>query len=421
MYVQADCGSGTVSGWALASVRTSLPTVQGVGISTGNPAFIFSDDMDVNNGWTGDIGTSNGTWDFATSGVGGNSPNTGPSAPASGSGAEYEASGNTSTIASMVSPMIDLSTALGSAQLTFYMHAYGTSIGTLNVGVGTSATGPFTNVFTSSGQIQTAATDSWSQVGIDITSYLGQQIYVEFSYGGTGVSFTGDLAIDLVQVESCQNCPAPTALTTANVTDVSADLTWTAGGTETAWNVEYGPSGFTQVEPIVPVSTTSYSITGLTATTSYDMYVQADCGGSTSAYSGPISITTLITPGTCGYFTAELFDSFGDGWNGNGLVVSINGTVVDTLETTSADGTSGVSTLIPVDIGDIVDFDYVVDAFATGSANTWVGENSYNIYDNGGIMIASAATGSDPATGGYEISWTNSLSYLSCSKFSSGF
>ena len=39
----------------------------------------------------------------------------------------------------------------------------------------------------------------------------------------------------------------PTGLTASNVTSTSADLAWTAGGTETAWNVEYGLTGFTLV------------------------------------------------------------------------------------------------------------------------------------------------------------------------------
>ena len=196
-------------------------------------------------------------------------------------------------------------------------------------------------------------------------------------------------------------CPAPTALTTANITDVSALISWTAGGTEAQWNIEYGAAGFTVGSGTsAGVAATSFSATGLTPNTSYDIYVQAVCGASLSNFAGPISITTLPTGGTCGFFTAEVFDSYGDGWNGNGLVVYVNGTVVDTLATTAADLTNGVQTLIPVDIGDVVDFLYVVDAYGTGSANTWVGENSYNVYDHAGILIAAAATGSDPATGG---------------------
>ena len=43
--------------------------------------------------------------------------------------------------------MIDLTLVLSDAELTFWMHAYGAAIGTLDVGVSTSATGPFTRVF----------------------------------------------------------------------------------------------------------------------------------------------------------------------------------------------------------------------------------------------------------------------------------
>ena len=60
-----------------------------------------------------------------------------------------------------------------------------------------------------------------------------------------------------------------------------ADVSWTAGGTETAWNVEYGLSGFTLGSggPSTSTSTTpSYSMSGLSDNTSYDVYVQADCG-----------------------------------------------------------------------------------------------------------------------------------------------
>ena len=37
-----------------------------------------------------------------------------------------------------------------------------------------------------------------------------------------------------------------TGLTASNVTTSSADISWTAGGTETSWNFDYGPTGYTQ-------------------------------------------------------------------------------------------------------------------------------------------------------------------------------
>ena len=49
---------------------------------------------------------------------------------------------------------------------------------------------------------------------------------------------------------------------------------------------------------------------GLTANTSYDMYVQADCGsGSTSAWVGPYTFSTIPNP-SCVY-TINMIDSYG--------------------------------------------------------------------------------------------------------------
>jgi len=74
-------------------------------------------------------------------------------------------------------------------------------------------------------------------------------------------------------------CSAVTALGTSNVTQTSVEVAWTAGGTETAWNIEYGVTGFSQGSgTTVNGVTNPYTITGLTAGTSYDVYVQADCG-----------------------------------------------------------------------------------------------------------------------------------------------
>ena len=48
-------------------------------------------------------------------------------------------------------------------------------------------------------------------------------------------------------VSACPSCSDPTGLTASNVTVSGADVSWTIGGTETAWNVIDGLSGFTLV------------------------------------------------------------------------------------------------------------------------------------------------------------------------------
>ena len=105
----------------------------------------------------------------------------------------------------MTTPAIDLTNAVAgsSAELTFYMHAYGAGMGTLNVIVNQDST-----LFTHSGQLQPTASFPWAHIGIDLSAYVGQSISVSFSYGG-GTSFTGDMAIDMVEVNACVSNPLP--------------------------------------------------------------------------------------------------------------------------------------------------------------------------------------------------------------------
>ena len=46
---------------------TNPSPVSGISCSSGLQSFVFSDNLDVNNGWTGDISTAAGDWDFPTS------------------------------------------------------------------------------------------------------------------------------------------------------------------------------------------------------------------------------------------------------------------------------------------------------------------------------------------------------------------
>ena len=60
----------------------------------------------------------------------------------------------------------------------------------------------------------------------------------------------------------------------------------------------YGLSGFTLGSGTITSTTTpSYSMSGLTDNTSYDVHVQADCGsGNVSQWVGPLTITTAVAP-----------------------------------------------------------------------------------------------------------------------------
>lgn len=74
------------------------------------------------------------------------------------------------------------------------------------------------------------------------------------------------------------SCPKPTDFAHSNVTATSADLSWTAGGSETSWLVSVNGGAYTTV------NSDSYALTGLTPATDYAVSVRALCGeGDTSS------------------------------------------------------------------------------------------------------------------------------------------
>ncbi|WP_299064059.1 hypothetical protein [uncultured Polaribacter sp.] len=81
-------------------------------------------------------------------------------------------------------------------QMSFNYHLFGATIGTLNVLVSANG-GAFTNVFSISGN----QGDVWRLKIIDLSAYAGQNVIIRFE-GIVGSSFTGDLAIDNVNVFS---------------------------------------------------------------------------------------------------------------------------------------------------------------------------------------------------------------------------
>ncbi len=304
VYVRADCGGVDGFGAWIGPLNfstTNIPPPPPVGVicNSGSSSFIFTEDFeqDPPSGWTGTgFSGDNGNWDITDGDA--NSGGTGPFASFSGGmHLEYEASGDSSTIASAISPAIDLTTAVDGAELSFNMHAFGADIGTLNVGIANSAAGPFTNLYTWIGDFQATDTDDWVPIGINLDAYLGQIIYIEFSYGGAGTGFEGDMSIDLFRVESCGSfCIAPSVAPVTNITGTTADFNWTANSGETAW--EYVVSLAGTGEPAGagnPVATTTINETGLAFSTDYELWVRADCGGGNfSVWAGPINFTTTI-------------------------------------------------------------------------------------------------------------------------------
>lgn len=109
-------------------------------------------------------------------------------------------------------------------------------------------------------------------------------------------------------------CIPPYYFTDVVLTANSAALTWSAAvGNPAGYEIEYGVTGFFQgTGTIVTTSTTTATIPGLTAGTTYDIYIRSNCGSGDPEWLGPLNFTTPFkAPYTSG------FDSDADltGWS----------------------------------------------------------------------------------------------------------
>ncbi|HNY62413.1 MAG TPA: fibronectin type III domain-containing protein [Bacteroidales bacterium] len=191
-------------------------------------------------------------------------------------------------------PEFDASLSVNTFLLSFmYRSSYTTD--TLFVGVMTDPTDAST--FEQVAAITNSSISTWFPKEVFFNNYTGNGKYIAFlaRYGGTSATYG---YIDNVVIDAIPSCPRPSGLSVTNVTQTSVDLSWLENGTSTSWEIEYGALGFTQgTGTILPVTTNPAAITGLTASTCYDIYVRAVCApGDESDWSDKLSFCTNQIP-----------------------------------------------------------------------------------------------------------------------------
>lgn len=254
---------------------------------------------DIQNCWSSIPNNTDTAYRWNVSSIGVTpSDDTGPTSANSGSHYFYtEAStpAQQGDVAELYSPMIDLST-LTVPQLSFYYHMYGQTMGSLHIDIFNNGIWSNDEVVIA-GQQQTSGNDNWLEQTLVLTDFTGE-IQIRFR-GVRGSDFSGDIALDDIQVIEAPSCPKPNSLTATNISSENIALSWNAGNTENNWQIEYGLSGFTQGSgTLIQTGTETYDITGLNSNSAYDVYLRANCGASPgdddSLWLGPIPFTTLI-------------------------------------------------------------------------------------------------------------------------------
>ncbi|MCB0543315.1 MAG: fibronectin type III domain-containing protein [Lewinellaceae bacterium] len=117
-------------------------------------------------------------------------------------------------------------------------------------------------------------TYNW-QVKADCSDYSSPATFTTGSSGGGGGSST---------------CNAPTGLTNTNITSSSAVFFWGAVSSASSYTVQYKKSNVSSWTTAGNTSSTAYSIAGLSASTTYNWRVKANCS---TSYSGVATFTTL--------------------------------------------------------------------------------------------------------------------------------
>ncbi|MDB4089585.1 fibronectin type III domain-containing protein, partial [Flavobacteriales bacterium] len=107
-----------------------------------------------------------------------------------------------------------------------------------------------------------------------------------------------DAFIDNFAVVQVPTCPRPLSLTFDSATQTTANISWTNGAADSSWILEYGAPGFTQGSGTMFNSGTNPAVvTGLTASTCYDVYMRSVCTvGDSSLWIGPMRFCTDCAP-----------------------------------------------------------------------------------------------------------------------------
>jgi hypothetical protein len=186
---------------------------------------------------------------------------------------------------------------------TYRNEGTGASNGTLYLGYMTDPTNSSTFVpaYTCpQTTTKTAVEYAFNQAGV-----TGSNYYIAFRY--TGGSYNNYYAsIDNVMVTELPSCPKPTAITVDTVTETTAQVSWTAGGSETEWEVSYTVNDETVTET---TNDNPYTITGLSASTYYviPFSVKAICSATDES---EVTSTELSFNTVCNVMDLPLVEDF---------------------------------------------------------------------------------------------------------------
>ncbi|MFT5581775.1 MAG: hypothetical protein ACI9G9_001035 [Psychromonas sp.] len=267
---------------------------------------------------------------------------------------------------------------------------------------GTPATGTATNA---------GVTNPFTATGLTVaTSY---DYYVRANCGvGSNSAWAGPFTF--TTTGGTTTCNDPSAGTSSNETNTTAQLAWTENGTANSYNLEIVIKDATATGTPTDVGENPFTATDLTAATTYDYYVQADCSSSlTSEWVGPFTFTTTSTTPTCDAPSNIGTNSISDNqvdikWTENGTATTWEIDVVlsgDPQGATPSD--PGVTAKPYLKTGLVTNtvYDVYIRADCGGTFSAWVGPFTF-ITTNNGCDAPSDLTATNITADEADLGWT---------------
>jgi len=271
-----------------------------------------------------------------------------------------------------------------------------------------------------------ASTTSTSYSVTGLTASTTYTFYVKAKDAAGNVSAASStISVTTSAATDTQAPTAPTSLASSNITETSVSLSWTASTDNVAVT---GYDVYRNGTLLASTTSTSYSVTGLTASTTYTFYVKAkDAAGNVSAASSTISVTTSST--TISYCT-----SMGTNYSYEWISKVVIGTFSNT--STAAGYTDFTSKIITLTAGTSYSVS-LTPGFASTAYNEywkiWIDYNGDKDFDDagelafdGGALISTVETGTiivpSTATGTtrMRVSMKYNAAQTSCETFSYG-
>ena len=296
VYVLNDCSSSGngISAWGGPATFTTLCNAQATpyfeGFESGSPG--SSVNMTVPNCWFNYESGPSTAYGYVTSST--------AYARTGVRGFYTYCVGSANDTFMLISPEID-SMDVNYKRIEFWARAVSTStiynnkivIGTV---AGPASPGSFAPIDTI--DVGANTTFSYYQVFIDpANGYNQSHKFIAIMTAGAGGTSPTLVGYDDIEISNVPSCTPSQGLAMSMVTNNSAMASWTVGG-GLSYQLEYGPTGFTQgTGPVITgITTNSYNLTGLAGNTCYDIYVRDSCAGAMSPWFGPVTFCTPCDP-----------------------------------------------------------------------------------------------------------------------------